>query len=173
MAVQPTFAGFLAFVRNVMGIDTTILPDSSPVLPMAYAVAKAIVNPALMAICVPPVPDATPPTLGTTIYALAVYNLGGSNLINYAQDEPDAAIIPGSGEPGLPFFAFTRQKWNVNGFVSGVIQSAADESTSESMVVQEAAKNFTLANLQQLKDPYGRQYLAFAQSYGQSTWGLT
>ena len=80
--------------------------------------------------------------------------------------------MTGSGDPGLPFFAFTRKQWNLNGFVSGVISGSADETTSQQLVVQEAAKNFTLANLQQLKDPYGRQYLAFAQSYGPETWGM-
>ena len=33
-------------------------------------------------------------------------------------------------------------------------------------------KDFTLANLQNLKTPYGRQYLAWAQAYG-PLWGLS
>ncbi len=41
------------------------------------------------------------------------------------------------------------------------------------MVVQEAAKNFTLANLQNLKTPWGRTYLGFAQAYGPSIIGLS
>ena len=75
--------------------------------------------------------------------------------------------------PGQTYFARQRKKFNINGFVSGVVQGSADESTSVSMVVQDAAKAFTLANIQQMKTVYGRQYLALAQSYGPATWGIT
>lgn len=166
----PTIAGFLVFVRNVMGIDMTILPDNSATIPFALAVAQAIVNPALRAVCVP----AQPPGSGTqtTIYVLAVYNLAGDNLINFAQDLPGADPVQGS-QPPTPFFAWQRQQLNINGFVSGVISSSSDEGTSQSLVVMEAAKNFTIANLQNLKTIYGRTYLGYAQSYGQSAWGIT
>lgn len=155
-AGPPTLAGFTDFVANQMGISTTILPSNSPTINMAYCVAMQIVN---RAIC----------SVSPLMYQLAVYNLAGSNVLNYGQDLPDAAVYKNK----LPFFAYTRKYYNMLGFVSGVIQSAADESTSESLVVQKAAENFTLANLQQLKDPYGRQYLAIAQSYGPSAWGVT
>lgn len=171
---QPTLAGFQAFVQNVMGISTTILPSSSPVIGMAFAVALSIVNQALVNVCVPQF-DSTGAQLnsgGLSIYALCVYNLAGSNLLAYAQDQNGAPPVPGSNPP-TPFFAWTRKQFNINGFISGVVQSSSDEGTSVSLVVQEAAKNFTLANLQQLKDPYGRQYLAFAQSYGPTTVGMS
>lgn len=151
-APAPTLAGFISFIRNVMGISTVYLPDNSPVIPMALSVALAIVNPALNAVGYAP---GIAGTVGVSIYTLAVYNLAGDNVVNYAPDQTDQT-----------FFQDLRTKMNINAFVSGVIQSASDESTSESMVVQEAAKDFTLANLQQLKTPWGRQYLAFAQSYG-------
>jgi hypothetical protein len=160
----PTLAGFLSFIRNVMGISTTVLPDASSVITMAFNVAIAIVNINLQIIPVGPQP-------GDTIYSLAVYNLAGSNLLNYAQDLPGAAVVPGSGDPGLPYFEYTRQKYNINGFVSGVVQSSSDEGTSVSMVVQEAAQTFTLQDLQQLKDPYGRRFLSFAQQAG-TLWGI-
>lgn len=158
-----------------MGITTAQLPDSSPVIGMAFAVALAIVNPALRIVGIPSV-DATGAVLnsgGLSIYALAAYNLAGDNLINYAQDPVGAPLVPGSGDPGLPFFAWTRKQLNINGFVSGVVSSTSDEGTSMSLVVQEAAKAFTLKDLQNLKTPWGRTYLGFAQSYGPSAWGLT
>lgn len=157
--MRPTLDGFLSFIRTVMGIDTDVLPDDAAVIPMALGVALAIVNTNL--ICVPPGPmvAGVPPV---SIYTLAVYNLGASNIINYAQDVD-----------GETYFSDLRTKWNVYGFVSGVISASNDENTGNSMVVQEAAKNFTLANLQQLKDPYGRQYLAFAQSAGPQVVGIT
>ena len=158
----PTLAGFISFLRNVVGITTTVLPDADPVIAMAYQIAMDIVNSALA--CTP-------------IYALEVYNLGADNVFNYAQDQTDAAIIPGSittaNPNGQAYFAYTRTRWNIYGFVSGVVESTGDESTNVSMVVQEAAKNFTLSDLQNLKTPYGRKYLSFAQDYGPSVWGLT
>jgi hypothetical protein len=173
--MPPTLAGFIDFLRNTVGISTTVLPDNSPDIGTAFAVALAIVNPALRGVCIPS-KDSAGAVLnggGLTIFALCVYNLGASNVFAYAQDLPGAAMVEGSGKPGLPFFQWSRKQWNVNGFVSGVISGSSDESTSQTLVVQEAAKAFTLANLQQLKDPYGRQYLAMAQSYGPSTWGLS
>jgi hypothetical protein len=160
----PNLPGFITFIRNVMGISTTIIPDDSVWITNAYNVAEALVNKALAAVVVNPAD-------GTTIYALAVYNLAGSNLLNFAQDLPGAAIVPGS-DPAQPFFAYTRAKWNMTSFVSGVVQSASDEGTSKSLVVPEQLQQLTLANLQNLKDPYGRVYLQFAQDYG-TLWGLS
>lgn len=169
--MQPTLASFINFVRTIVGITTEVLPDDSPYLGWAFAVALSIVNPALRCNPVPQF-DSTGAVLnsgGFTTYALAVFNLGADNLFNYAQDLPDAAAYKND----LPYFAYFRSLWNVNGFVSGVISASADESTSQSLVVQEAAKNFTLGNLQNLKTPYGRAYLAMAQDYGPETWGIS
>ena len=163
---SPTLAGFQAFIANVMAIKPTDLPVTSPVIPMAFAVALAIVNPALQVVPVPSTDAAgvaltLAPAVGT-MYDLAVYNLAASNLLNYAQDQE-----------GRRYFARLRKKLNITGFVSGVVQSTGDEGTNVSLVVQDAAKAFTLANLNQLKDPYGRAYLSIAQSYGPSTWGMS
>lgn len=167
MGSTPNQAGFLTFVRNVMGISMAVLPDNSVAIPYAYEIARAIVNTSLAQV---PIANLLPGI--STVYDLAVYNLAGSNLINFAQDVPGAPDILGSSPPA-PYFENLRQRWNITGFVSGVIQSASDEGTSESMVVQKAAEDFTLADLQLLKDPYGRQYLALAQKYGPNIWGLT
>lgn len=154
-----SIAGFTSFIRNNMGIDSTILPDNDPVIPMALQIAVDIVNPALN--------DAVP-----DIYVLAVYNLGGDNIINFAADQPNAPVIPGS-DPPAPFFRNSRNVYNCLKFIPGVVQSASDEGTSTGYLVQDAAEQFTLANIQQLKTPWGRQYLAFAQSYGPAAWGLS
>lgn len=168
----PTLASFTAFVRNA-GFDSAVVPDNSVWLKYALANAMAIVNRALLCVALPTT-DAAGVAIsdGRTIYEEAVYNLGTDNLVNYAPDLPGAPIITGT-DPPQAMFAYLRAKWNILGFVSGVIQSAADESTSESMVVQEAAKNFILQDLQSLKTPWGRTYLGLAQMYGPSTWGLS
>jgi len=145
---MPTLAGFLAFIRNVMGIPTNALPDSSPDVAACYTLALEIVSPDLAA-------------LSSVIYPLAVYNLAGDFLINYAQDQP-----------GSTYFETLRTSYKIYNFVAGVITSSSDVSTSESLATPEALKNLTLADLQNLKTPYGRQYLAFAQRLG-TMWGIS
>lgn len=152
--MSPTVTGFISFIRTVMGINTTVLPDNAPVIAIAYAVAVDLVNIALT--CVPSSSTTTP-----SIYALAVYNLAADNLVNYAPDQN-----------GQTFFTDLRKSLNLSGFVGGVIQSTNDNGTGQSMVVPDAMKAFTMANLQQLKTPWGRQYMAFAQSYG-TLWGMS
>lgn len=163
---EPNPSSFLLFVRNNMGISSTVLPDSSIWLTLAYNIAVALVNQSLQA-----VPFTDQYGNASSMYAFAVYNLGGDNLINYAQDVPNAPVVQGS-IPAAAYFQNLRQQFNINGFVSGVIQGASDESTSSNLVVQDAAKNFTLQNLQNLKTPYGRTYLQIAQSYG-ALMGIT
>lgn len=147
-ADQPTFAGFVNFVRMGMGIGTDVLPDDSIWLVYAYNVAVAIVNMGLG--CV-----------GGPIYMLAVYNLAADNLINYAQDTPPST-----------YFADLRKFYKLGNFVLGLIQSTSDQGTSESLMIPDAFKELTLSNLQNLKTPWGRQYLAWAQSWG-TNWGLS
>jgi len=131
-----------------MGIPSGVLPDDSLMLTYALQVALLIVNQAINA--------ASP-----TIYTLAVYNLAGDNLINYAQDTPPST-----------YFADLRKSYGVNNFVGGVVNSASDEGTSSSYDVIDNLKNLTIGQLQNLKTPYGRQYLAFASQVG-TNWGLS
>ena len=144
----PTLAGFLAFIRGQMGIGTVVLPDASPAIPAAYALALEIVNLSIQ--------QASP-----LVYNLAVYNLGGDNIVNFAQDQA-----------GQTFFADLRKAWGITSFVAGVVASSADESTSESLLVSDAMRGLQFGDLQYLKTPYGRQYLAFAQRYG-TLWGVS
>ncbi len=146
-AATPTQAGFLAWVRTRMGVSVDDLPDDSVFIGYAYDVAIALVNPALAA--VPP------------IYMLAVYNLGGDNLVNFAPDIPPST-----------FWSDLRASYGTYAFAPGVVTSSSDGGTSTSLLNPEFMKDLTLSNLQNLKSPYGRQYLAFAQSYG-GLWGLT
>lgn len=147
-AICPTLAGYLAFLRTTVQIPVEALPDASPFIAGTYDVSLVTVNRALAQV-------------SGLVYSLAVYNLATSLLISWCPDQD-----------GQTFFADIRKKWNVNDFISGVVQSTSDNGTSESMVVQQAAENFTLDDLQRLKDPYGRQYLQWAQKYG-ALWGLT
>jgi hypothetical protein len=152
--MQPTLAGFLAFIRAYMNIQGDVLPDDAPVIADSLAVALEIVNRAIAC-------------ASSLMYTKAVYNLAGSTLLQWAVDNPE---LPA---PKNTFFQDLRTLYNINAFTPGVVQAAADVTTSASILVIEAAKNFTLGNLQNLKDPYGRAYLAIAQDYGPAVWGLT
>jgi len=165
METSPTLAGYLLFIRDVMGISTDQLPDNSPSIGWTYEIGKAWVNRALIGWGAPSSPYAS-------MYAIAVYNFAGDRLINYAQDPADAPVVEGS-DPPMKFFAYTRKTLNIFGFVSGVVQSTGDAGTNVSMVVPKQFENFTLADLQNLKTPWGREYLAIAQQYGPSVWGRT
>lgn len=155
----PTAAGFLYFLRNVVGITVAVLPDNSPVIAMAYAVAVENVNLAIA--------QASPLS-----YMLAVYNLGASGVINYAPDVPNAPPYKNYEDKALPYFEYFRALWKINDFVTGVVQSSGDNGTSVSLQLQEAFSSMTLEDLQNLKDPYGRKYLSIAQQFG-TLWGLT
>lgn len=157
-APAPTLAGFIAWARVEMGITTDQLPDDSVWWGYAFNVAIDVVN---LAIC-----QASP-----TIYMLAVYNLAASNLVEFAQDPVGSEPFKQYNNQPLTFFSYARAVWNINGYVSGTITSASDESTSSSLIVPDYSKNLTLADLQYMKTPYGRQYLAFAQRYG-TLWGM-
>lgn len=149
MAPRTTLGGFIAFVRGSMAIPTKALPDASEWLLWSYEIAVATVS--LQILRASPV-----------YYALAVYNLAGDTLINYA---PDVA-------GGDFFFEKARSKWKILDFVGGIVTGAGDESTSDTLVVPDALKNLTLADLQTLKTPYGRVYLGIAQQIG-SIWGIS
>lgn len=145
----PNVADYTTFLRIECGIDAIFLPDNSIWITTSLAVAIAIVNDALL-VTEPP------------IYTLSCYNLGADRLINFAQDEP-----------GKTYFTDLRRDLKINAFTAGVVQSSGDQGTSQSLQVPDWAKGLTLLDLQSLKTPWGRNYLAFAQSYGSNLWGLS
>jgi hypothetical protein len=131
-----------------MGLTTAQLPDASPSIALSYNIAVEIVYSVMQC-------------FSSLIYDQCVYNLAADTLVNIAQDQP-----------GQTIFADLRKSFSLNTFIGGVISSSADVSTSESMATPDFVKTLTLANLQQLKTPWGRQYLAYAQSAG-PLWGLS
>lgn len=151
----PTEAGFLAFIRTSMRINTTVLPTAEPAIGEAYNAAKTLVNPSLAT-----VPNANAGYL--SVYARAIYNLGGHFLVAFAPDQTS-----------LTYFADLRAKLGFDNFVAGVINSTNDNGTSQSMTVPEAMNTLTFQDLQTLKSPWGRVYLGLAQSYGPTIWGMS
>ena len=136
-----------------------MLPDDSPYITTAFCVALEIVWCRLQAI-------------SPLLYQLAVYNLATSNIFNYAQDPSPIVPAPPPASQTVGYFAWFRQQWGLLSFVSGVVQSTSDQGTSESLLVPDFMSQLTLANLRNLKDPYGQTYLQIMQSMG-GYWGST
>lgn len=147
----PTLDGFYQWCLSIMGVPSADLPAGSPYLAGAFSTALATVNPAIR--CV-----------SALLFMEAVYNLAGDFLLNYCPDQADQT-----------FFADARGKegFNLTAFVPGVVSAAADVSTSDGLVVPDFFKNLTMGDLQNLKTPYGRRYLAIAQDYGPTVWGIS
>lgn len=130
-----------------MQIPVLALPDNAPVIAASYTMAIAIVDQSLVAV--------------PGVYSLAVYNLGGDGIIQFAPDQS-----------GRDYFAKIRDKLNIANFSSGVNASSSDVSTSQSSLNPDFMRNLMLSDLQHLKTPWGRQYLQFAQRIG-TLWGMT
>jgi len=146
----PTLTGFEAWVYAVMGIPTAAMPNNDPGFANAFAFAMALVPTEMAAI----------DTSGI-IYTATVYNWGGSQILQYQQDQS-----------GQTYFSKARTAYGINNFVAGVISEASDTGTSQSMQIGKGLSNMDLLSLQRVKDPYGRQALAYMQSLG-TLWGLT
>jgi hypothetical protein len=155
----PTLAGFADFISDVMEIDPLNLPPTSPVIGYAFQVALGLVPKQLLSVCLPCVLEGPP---ATNLFALSVYNLAGSQLLQFAQDQP-----------GRVYFKETRKELGLDKFSPGVVASTADAGTSTALLNPEFMRNLTLQNLQNLRDPYGRQALAFMMDYGPTIWGLS
>ena len=141
-------SSFQTFISSVMGISSTYLSPTDPNITLALSTALDFVNLSINNIA----PD---------LYTLALNNLAGDFLLQWAQDLT-----------GQTFFTNARQDYGINNFVAGVVASTADESTSTSLKNPEFMGTMTLMDLQNLKTPYGRQYLMIAQQFG-TLWGLT
>ena len=139
-----SLSGFIEFVRADMGITPDQVPDNSPSFTLAYGGAVEWVNRDIELVM-------------PHLYAVAVYNLAASFLVNYGTES---------------VFSEFRQKLGLNNIATGVITGAGDNSTSAQRLVPDFFKDLSLADLQMLQDPWGRRYLMIAQQFG-SLWGLS
>lgn len=144
----PTLDGFTTFCRTIAGITTDVMPDGDPGFDRAFSIAQGMV-PCEMNL------------LDSTIFTDCTYCWGVSVLVQFQQDQP-----------GETFFADMRSAYGVNNLVPGVISSTADEATSTSLTVGRSLSNLSLTDLQRIKDPFGRQAIAYLMDLGTS-WGLT
>lgn len=141
--MNPTFSGFIEFLRNQVQVSEEAMPTSSPSAKFAYEAAIEIVNTDIQKVM-------------PALYLQAVYNLATSFLVNFGIEE---------------IFAVTRKNLGLNTFSPGPVTQASDNGTSASRLVPDFYKNLSLLDLQMLKDPFGRIYLSIAQQFG-SLWVL-
>ena len=158
LSPQPTLEGFNRWIYSFMGIPQDACPPTQEWIAYSFYTAVATVNLWLQRLPGP-------------IYLRAVYNLAGDLLVQSCPDQPDV-LYPTDNPTGLGYFAYLRDKMAINSFVAGVIESSADESTSQSMKVPDQFEGLTIADLQNLKTPWGRTYLGIAQSI-RTDWGIS
>lgn len=148
MDTTPTLAGFITFCRNIVGISQAIMPDDDDGFEQALEYSKLWI-PLNLTVYSP------------ALYTNAVYNWGASYLIQYQQDQT-----------GQVFFTNARSAFGISNFMAGVINSAHNEATSQSMTVGKGLSDMSLTDLQRVKDPYGRAALAILQDLS-TLWGLS
>ena len=150
--MDPTFTGFIWWVTNMMGVPENDMPTND-VLQFAYDEA---INIAYLGLATIP----SQPT-SNSIYAMAVYNLAGAFLLQFAQDTPPST-----------YWSDLRSSLSINAFTPGIVQAASDQGTSDGLYIPEVIKGMTLLDLQLAKSPWGQMYLMLAGQWG-SLWGIT
>lgn len=146
----PSVADFTAWLLSSVAVPQSVISVQGPLINDSFCQAKAQVN---YLLCVSPV-----------FYRLALYNLATDIMMNYGVDQ--------AGETPADYFACMQRLYNLNAFSGGVVASAGDSGTSASVTVPTSLSDLTLSDLQNLKTPWGRAYLAIAQKTG-TNWGLT
>lgn len=101
------------------------------------------------------------PTVPGSEYTLACYNCAGHILLG---------ILP--EQPGSPLLPEVRKRLGYYSGNFGIIQSAADQGTSDSLAIPDALKELTLEDLGFVQTVWGRKYLSYNQSFG-GIWGLS
>lgn len=92
---------------------------------------------------------------------------------SYPITNPGAAtVLPGAAATEQ-FWALARKQLKITSFTPGVVSSASDAGTSVGLQTFDFFRGLTLMDLQLLKTSYGRAYLAIAQQYGPTAWGVT
>jgi hypothetical protein len=136
----------------MMGVPPSEMPDTVT-LQMAYDEA---LNLALDDLATIPYQPGSP-----SLYALAVYNLGGAILVDIVQDVPPST-----------FWSDLRTKFNVTMFSFSIVTGAGDQGTSKSGVVPDFVQRMGPMDFWLMQTPWGRMYMQIAGAWG-AIWGLS
>ncbi len=155
---DPTLAGYLVFLRNQVKIPANSLPNDNYWIGASYNLAIDMVL--FLLKLIPNANHAYP-----SVYALAVYNFATDRLVNIAADDTTS--------PDPIYFQKLRDRFKLDNYTVGVVKAASDENSSTALEVPSWAKDMSMLDLQMVKTPWGRTYMAIAQQYGPTVWGLT
>lgn len=144
-----TRAGYLRYLRDSVGIPESALPDNSTAIDQTLCAGLEYIRTGMGLEHAP------------IIFVRTAYNMATSLLLNYAEDEA-----------GSKYFANMRKNLGLNDLSTGLMQSAADQGTAGTQQISQRMQNLSLADLQMLKDPYGRQVLSVLMQLG-DLWGYT
>lgn len=173
---QPiTWQGFLNFLQNVVGVPKGDLPPAGDLVIDSGGgqVIDSSGNP------VTSNPADYPPQVWALVTALATVNgvicVASQYLYNQAVYNlaADLLIQFGADQPNNNWFAQQRKAYKINAFAPGVVNAGADGGSSASLTVPHQMENFTMGDLQNLRTPWGRRYLAIASDFGQTLFGVT
>jgi len=96
-----------------------------------------------------------------------------STHFNYAvSPNPGTAILGPNAAVSMTYFTQARLGFKLASFFPGVVGSAGDQGTSVGVDNPDFMRGLTLYDLQLLKTPFGRAYLAIAQKAGAAVWGI-
>jgi hypothetical protein len=149
---SPNFVDFQSWVQYMMGVPADAMPDVAT-LEMAY---DESLNLALDDLATIPHAAGSP-----SIYALAVYNLGGAILVDIVQDVPPST-----------FWADLRNKFNTTMFSFSILTSAGDQGTSKGSIVPNFVQGMGPLDMWLYQTPWGRQYMMIAGAWG-AIWGIS
>ena len=149
----PNPVDFFTFLATSVQIPSAALAVNSPW--PGYALTQAI------GLTLSPPNNPAP-----ILYVLACYNCATHILFSIAPDVP-----------GQNYFQTARSS-SVQGFglvqgTTGLVQSSSDEVTSVTLTAPKWASGLTASQLGFYKTPWGREYLAYQQSYGPTIVDLT
>ena len=149
----PNLVDFLTFLSTSVQVPAAALPGTSPW--PGYALNQAV------GLVLSPPNNPAP-----ILYVLASYNCATHLLFAIT---PDVA--------GQNYFQTARSS-SAQGFglvqgTTGLVQSSSDEVTSVTLTAPKWASGLTASQLGFYKTPWGREYLAYQQSYGPTIVDLT
>lgn len=149
MQLTPNFQDFLTFVRNDAKIPTSAISDDDPMLETCFELGQETV------------PMHVGLQLQPLIYLVCVYSFGVSYLLHCANDEP-----------GSTYFSNIRKELNLDTLTYGLLNQASDQGTAGGELIPNAIQRLSLADLNFLKDPFGRRAISFLMELG-PLWGLS
>jgi hypothetical protein len=87
--------------------------------------------------------------------------------------EANPGAVTNEGVFGYRFFADLRKEFGLLSLVGGPVQTSSDQGTSQTLVVPDFFKTITMGDLDLLKTPWGRAYMAYAQKAGPTVVGIS